>query len=517
MGHWNREALEKIKKLCLEMDTEDPKAFYPCQDILGLVFLRFICAAAEFNSKTAANAPAQAGGADPEDDPENERRNRDAGIFTVPDSAAWDRIFPGGENPGPEGSPGAADKDADRNLIPAIARAVRAIERENPALRDLFPRTLTRTAGRRSSEPPGGDASFLPELGRFLGGLSAPEAGQVFTELMADFEARAASLPVRGARTSPRRAPVPRGIANLLALMLEPYRGRFYDPCCGAANLPAGAVDFAGSRRGKLPELSFYAQERKAEAWRFARMNLLVRGVDTSEILLNADGPLQRDPHRDIKFDFIAACPPPGDDPYLWIRYTLDRLSAGGLGALILPHSSLASPRAGDREIRRFLVEGRLLDCVVNLPPRIFSGHSPSPCIWFFSRAKISRGRRSDEVLFIDARNLGRPLNRRQWEFSAEDINRIARTYHNWRFPKTVPYRDLRSFALSAHIAQIRAAAYSLNPAFYLGIPEEEEETNQGARFEALRAEFEALVREESRLSRQTAEALRKIRREDLG
>ncbi|MDR0642611.1 MAG: SAM-dependent methyltransferase [Treponema sp.] len=523
MGQWNREVLEKIKKLCLDRDTEDPKAFYPCQDILGLVFLRFICAAAEFNSKDAPVPPAQAAGGDGRrefqagergSDPENERRDRDPEVFIVPDSAAWDRIFPGGKKNG-EGGPEPAAKGADQNLIPVIARAIRAIERENPALRDLFPRVLTRTAGRRSSESPGPDAPFLPELGCLLGGLSAPEAGQVFTELMAEFETRAAPLLVRGVR--PRTAPVPRGIANLLALMLEPYRGRFYDPCCGAANLPAGAADFVSSRRGKLQELSFYAQEREAEAWRLARMNLLVRGIDASEIRLNADGPLQKDPHRDIKFDFIAACPPPGEDSYLWIRYTLDRLSAGGLGALILPRSSLASPRAGDREIRRSLVEGRLLDCVVNLPARIFSGHSPSPCIWFFSRAKISRGRRGDEVLFIDARNLGRPVNRRQREFSAEDINRIARTYHNWRFPKTVPYRDLRSFALSAHIAQIRAAAYSLNPAFYLGIPEEEEETNRGAQFEALRAEFEALVREESRLSRQTAEALRKIRGGDLG
>ncbi|MDR2747119.1 MAG: SAM-dependent methyltransferase [Treponema sp.] len=518
MGHWNRELLERIKKLCLERDADSP-----FQDILGLVFLRFICAAAaEFRGKAAARqaagsaAPKKAGAEGPENTPENnpENERRDAGIFSVPDSAAWEKIFPAGEDPAASAYAPAADRD----LIPVIARAVRAVERENPALRDLFPKVLTRTAGRRSSsESPGQGASFLLELGRLLSGLSALDTGRVFTELMAEFETRAAPLLIRGGRSFPRKAPVPRGIAGLLALMLEPYQGRFYDPCCGSANIPAGAADFAGGRQGKLPELFFYAQEREAEAWRFARMNLMVRGVDTSEILLNADGPLQRDPHRDIKFDFIAACPPPGESPYLWIRYTLDRLSAGGLGALILPRSSLASPRADEREIRRSLVEGRVLDCVVNLPARTLGGYSPSPCIWIFSRAKISRGRRGDEVLFIDARNLGRPLNRRQWEFSAEDINRIARTYHNWRFPKAVPYRDLRSFALSAHIAQIRTASYNLNPAFYLGIAEEEEETDQGGQFEALRAEFEALVREESRLSRQTTEALRKIRGGDLG
>jgi type I restriction enzyme M protein len=518
MGHRDRELLEKIKKLCLE---RDPGAAYtPCprQDILGLVFLRFVCAAAaELNSKTAAAAgvPKQvpAGGDDPgggpEDRPGNERRGG-PGIFFVPDSAAWEKLFPAGEDPA----------DAGRNIVPVIAAAIRAIERENPALKDLFPRVLTRPPSRRPpAEPPGPDGPFLLELGRALGGLSAQEAGLVFTELLAEFESRAAPRPplIRGPRNPPRSVPVPRGIANLLALMLEPYRGRFYDPCCGSAKLPAAAADFAGGRRGKPPELFFYAQERDAESWRVARMNLTVRGIDTSEILLNAGGPLQRDPRRDIKFDFIAACPPAGESPYSWIRYTLDRLSGGGLGALILPRSSLASPGADEREIRRSLVEGRLLDCVVNLPPRIFSGYSPSPCIWFFSRAKISRGRRSDEVLFIDARSLGRPLNHRQWEFSTEDTNRIARTYHNWRFPKAAPYRDIRSFATSAHIAQIRDGGYSLNPALYLGIPEEEEEAEQNGRFEALRAEFEALVREESRLSRQIVESLRKIRGGDLG
>jgi type I restriction enzyme M protein len=507
MAHRNQ-TLEKIKKLCQDRDVDDPKAVFPCQDMLGLVFLRFVCAA-ESRGKAAAG---QAGKAEPvsapEKGPENERPNAgDTGIFFVPDSAAWEKIFPPGEESG------AAANTPAQDLIPAIARAARVIERENPALKDVFPKILTRP-GRSSVESPGQDDSFLLELGRLLGGLSAAEAGQVFTELLTEFESRAKPLPVRG--THPPQA-VPQGIVNLLVLMLEPYQGRFYDPCCGSARLPAGAADFAGGRQGKRPELFFYAQERDAGAWRFARMNLMVRGLDTAEILLNADGPLQRDPHRDIKFDFIASCPPPGENSYAWIRYTLDRLSAGGFGALILPRSSLASPRADEREIRRSLVEGRLLDCVVNLPPRIFSGHSPSLCIWFFSRAKISRGRRSDEVLFIDARNLGRPLNRRQWEFSAEDINRIARTYHNWRFPKASPYRDIRSFALSAHIARIRAAAYSLNPALYLGIPEEKEETNQGGQFEALRTEFEALVREESRLSRQTVEALRKIRGEDLG
>jgi type I restriction enzyme M protein len=510
MGKRNRELLEKIEKLCLDRAAEDSGISGPRQDILGLVFLRFVYAAAEEYRRALRSAAPSAGpdaaedrraGEGPDRIREKTQEPQDArgGVFFV--SEGWDRIFPGGEDPG-DG--------------PALTASIRALERENPALRDLFPGLLRRAAGRPSSqEPPAG--AFTLELGRLLGGLSSLEAARVFIKILAEFETGAAGL-LRGRASPAGPAPfppaVPHSIAGLLALMLEPYQGRLCDPCCGSAGLSAAAADFVTDRQGKLPELFFYAQERNAEAWRLARMNLMVRGIDTSEILLNAEGPLQRDPRRDLKFDFIAASPPPGD-PYPWIRYTLDRLSAGGLGALILPHSSLASPQAEERELRRSLVEGRLLDCVVNLPARIFNAHSPRPSVWFFSRAKLSRGRRGNEVLFIDARNLGRALNRRQWELSAEDINRIARTYHNWRFPKAVPYRDIRSFALSAHITQIRAAAYSLNPALYLGIPEEDEV--QGGQFEALRAEFEALVREESRLSRQALEALRKIRAGDLG
>jgi type I restriction enzyme M protein len=515
MGSRNREILERIEKLCLDRTAEESGAAGPRQDILGLIFLRFVCASAGESRPKAAlppaaasaafsagAGPAEGGGAGPEKapegNPENETPEARRGVFFAPET--WDRLFPGPENPA--GPPAGQ----------ALAAAIRAVERENPALNDLFPGVLKRGAGPRpSAKAPGQESPFILELGRLLGGLSAPEAAQAFITILGESEAALKAL--RGRSPSPGSAPVPRRIAALLALMLEPCQGRFYDPCCGSAGILAAAVDFARSRQGKFQELCFYAQERSAESWRLARMNLMVRGIDSSEILLNTEGPLQRDPRRDIKFDFIAASPPPGD-PFPWIRYTLDRLSAGGRGALILPRSSLVSPRADEREIRRSLVEGRILDCVVNLPAHIFN--FPGPCIWFFSRAKLSRGRRSDEVLFIDARSLGRPLNRRQWEFSAADINRIARTYHNWRFPKAAPYRDIHSFALSAHISQIRAAAYRLDPALYLGIPEEEE-TGQGGQFEALRTEFEALVREESRVNRQILEALRKIRGGDLG
>jgi type I restriction enzyme M protein len=133
----------------------------------------------------------------------------------------------------------------------------------------------------------------------------------------------------------------------------------------------------------------------------------------------------------------------------------------------------------------------------------------------FLSRSKTARGRRADEALFIDAQHLGKAISRREWELSGEDIGRIARTYHNWRFPKASPYRDTRLFSVSAPIARIREAGYNLNPAVYLGLPEAGDDAGPGDRFSRLRAEFEALVKEEPRVSRGVVESLRKIRLDD--
>ncbi|MDR2374963.1 MAG: SAM-dependent methyltransferase [Treponema sp.] len=534
MGHQNRELRKELEKI---IPPETTPVRRPA--ILGLVFLRYICAAAEeYDAKNAfppqrkADAPEGGNNSDPAAEASGQAtdrsqatdRNRSPERFFVPDCVRWDRIFPRNDPAGEStGGNAGAGKDTGENAgeLREIAGAIRAVERENPLLRGLFPDVLKYPPG-RSSRPPEDGSLFPAELGRFLEDLCAREAAWTFKYLWERFEKTSGPDPLENLRASTARrgrsgktgeTPIPHCVAELLAHMLEPYQGRFYDPCCRSAAFLTGAADFVTSRQGKLPDISFYAQERSLEAWRFAGMNLIVRDIDTTDILLNPDSPLQRDRFRDLKFDFITACPSFGENPYSWIQYVLDRLSPVGLGAIVLSRGSLSSFREGDREIRRTLVDGRLLDCVVNLPPRIIG--ALNPCLWFLSRAKAGRGRRADELLFIDARQLGRSRDRRHWEFSGEDISRIARTYHNWRFPKAAPYRDLRQFAVSISLSQIREEQYNLNPAFYLGIPETGEDTGQEVRFAALRAEFEELVREDSRLSRQLVENLRKIRFED--
>jgi type I restriction enzyme M protein len=469
---------------------------------LGLVFLRYMCASfEELRGKIVARPRTKSGGKNALDE-ELPQTYQAAGVFFVPESARWDRIFP------PNGTAALADA-AD---VPALVvdAAIRAIEKENPT---LFPAVLRDAQAPKAVSRQTGSPSIPRSLVRLLGGLSSGEAaktfGSVFKECakLAEFDHRESKAGFRAG------SPVPAIVAELLAGMLEPYKGRFCDPCCGSGEILAGAADFIHKRQGKLADLSFYAQERDAQSVRIAAMNLAVRGVDTSQIRQNSESPLQRDLHRDLKFDFLAACPSFKESGYPWIQYILARLSPTGLGALVLPKSSLSSLE--EEGIRRTLVESRLVDCVVSLPARLFPGATINPCVWFLSRAKTSRGRRADEVLFIDAQGLGKAISRREWELSGEDIGRVARTYHNWRFPKASPYRDTPGFSVSAPTARIREAGCNLNPAVYLGLPETGDDAGSDSRLSRLRAEFEALVKEEPRVSRGVVESLRKIRLDD--
>jgi type I restriction enzyme M protein len=493
------ELREEIVKLRSSADMAQTRSL-----AAGLVFLRYVCAAfEELRSKLVARPPSRprpgSRGIENPVDPELPNTYREAGVFFVPESARWDRIFP---------APGTAPADAGTDAVaPLVAGAIRAIEGENPALRDVFPGLLARRAPRRAGPPP---PPIPATLARLLGGLSAAGAAEAFGFVVKECAKMAEFDPPVHAAASP--PPVPAIITELLAGMLEPYTGRFCDPCCGGGEILTGVVDFIAQRQGKLSDLSFYAQERDAESLRLARMGLLVRGVDASQIRWNADSPLQRDLHGDLKFDFLAACPSFKENAYPWIQYILARLSPAGLGALVLPKSSLNSPGEDERHIRRTLVESRLVDCVVSLPARLFPGFPGSLCVWFLSHAKTSRGRRADEALFINAQDMGKALSRREWELSGEDIGRIARTYHNWRFPKASPYRDTRLFSVSASTARIREAGYNLNPALYLGLPETGDDFGPEDRFSRLRAEFEALVKEEPRVSRGVVESLRKIK-----
>jgi len=204
--------------------------------------------------------------------------------------------------------------------------------------------------------------------------------------------------------------------------------------------------------------------------------------------------------------------PPVGNANYAWIQHFLYHLKPTGQAGFVLAKGALTSNSSGEGEIRKSIVEARLVDCIVNLPAKLFLNTQIPASLWFLSRNK-SNGHfrnRVDEILFIDARNLGHLINRRTRQFSDEDIAKIAETYHSWRNLNGV-YEDVKGFCKSATVAEVAQLGYVLTPGRYVGLPDDEDDFDFKERFTALQAEFAEQLKEEERLNRLILENLAKI------
>ena len=244
--------------------------------------------------------------------------------------------------------------------------------------------------------------------------------------------------------------------------MLEPYRGRVYDPCCGSSGMFVQSVEFirahasgngnGGAARG---DISIYGQESNYTTWRLAKMNLAIRGIAGQ--IAHGDS-FHNDRHPDLKADFILAnppfnisdwggerlsddrrwqygAPPKGNANFAWVQHIVHHLAPTGAAGFVLANGSMSSGQSGEGDIRKNLIEAELVDCMVALPGQLFYSTQIPACLWFLARGRQRRG----EVLFIDARKLGRMVDRTHRELSDDDIERIARTYHAWRNPIPSP------------------------------------------------------------------------------
>ncbi|MGF1575139.1 MAG: N-6 DNA methylase, partial [Cyanophyceae cyanobacterium] len=205
--------------------------------------------------------------------------------------------------------------------------------------------------------------------------------------------------------------------------------------------------------------------------------------------------------------------PPTGNANYAWIQHFLYHLNPGGQAGFVLAKGALTSKSSGEGDIRQALVEARLVDCIVNLPAKLFLNTQIPACLWFLSRTKTNDKfrNRADVILFIDARNLGHLINRRTKEFSAEDIATITSTYHNWRNLKG-DYEDVKGFCNAAAIERVRELDYVLTPGRYVGLPDDEDDFDFKERFTQLKGEFEAQLQEEAKLNALIAENLARVK-----
>jgi len=501
----NEEPLEKqlwktADKLRKNIDAAEYKHI-----VLGLIFLKYISDSfEELYDKLVAG---KAEGADPEDRDEYRAEN----VFFVPPSARWKYLQSRAKLP-------EIGKDVDE--------AMDAIERDNASLKGVLPKVFA-----RQNLDPASLGGLIDLVGNIALGTakarSADVLGHVFEYFLGEF---ALAEGKKGGQFY-----TPRSVVELLVEMLEPYKGRVFDPCCGSGGMFVHSEKFVTEHQGKVNDISIYGQESNQTTWRLCKMNLAIRGIDSSQVKWNNEGSFLNDAHKDLKADYIIAnppfnvsdwggelmrtdgrwqygVPPTGNANFGWMQHFVYHLAPTGQAGVVLAKGALTSKTSGEGEIRKAMIEAGLIDCIVNLPAKLFLNTQIPAALWFLSRDRTNGKfrNRSKEILFIDARNMGFLINRRTRELSQEDIDKITSTYHNWRNKKGT-YEDIPGFCASAPIEKVRELDYVVTPGRYVGLPDDEEDFDFAERFTRLKDELEVQIKEESVLNQEITKNLSKL------
>ena len=430
---------------------------------LGLIFLKYISDA--FEAKWAELLKENL--ADAEDPEEYLAEN----VFWVPKEARWSHL---------------QAKAKQLTIGKDIDNAMLAVEASNASLKGVLPKDYAR---------PALNTIMLGELIDLVSGIGMAEEadrsrdilGRVYEYFLGGF---AGAEGKRGGEFY-----TPRSVVRLLVEMLEPYKGRVYDPCCGSGGMFVQSEKFVGEHGGRIGDIAIYGQESNYTTWRLAKMNLAVRGID-ADIQWNNEGSFHKDELQDLKADFILAnppfnisdwggdrlrddarwkfgAPPVGNANYAWLQHIHHHLAPNGTAGVVLANGSMSSAQSGEGYIRRAMVEGDVVDCMIALPGQLFYSTQIPACLWFLARNKNPGGRwrdRRGEVLFIDARKLGQMVDRTRKEFSDEDIACIAETYHAWRGePDKDAYADDHGFCKAVMMEEMREHNHVLTPGRYVG------------------------------------------------
>jgi len=474
--------------------------------VLGLIFLKYISNAFEELFSKLKAGEGEYAGADPEDKDEYKAEN----IFFVPPEARWSFL---------------QSKAKQTDIGKLVDAAMDAIEAENASLKGVLPKVFA-----RQNLDPTSLGSLIDLVSNIaLGDAKARSAdvlGHVFEYFLGEF---ALAEGKQGGQFY-----TPRSIVELLVAMLEPYKGRVFDPCCGSGGMFVQSEKFVEEHQGRVNDISIYGQESNQTTWRLAKMNMAIRGIDSSQVKWNNEGSFLNDAHKDLKADFIIAnppfnvsdwsgdqlrgdgrwqygTPPAGNANFAWMQHFIYHLAPGGRAGVVLAKGALTSKTSGEGDIRAALVkDGNLIDCVVNLPAKLFLNTQIPAALWFLNRARNNGHPRKDDILFIDGRNLGHLINRRTRELSPEDIQQISQTYHNWRTGEGT-YEDVKGFCASVPLEQVAKLDYVMTPGRYVGLAVEDDDFDFAERFTALKAEFEAQLEEEAALNEAIAQNLAKV------
>ncbi len=463
--------------------------------VLGLIFLKYV--SESFEAKYEALLAEDPRLAEVRDEYLSEN------IFWVPKEARWANLQANAKQP---------------YIGTMIDDAMRAIERDNESLKGVLPKDYGR---------PTLNKTMLGELIDLISGIalgadgdkSKDILGRVYEYFLGQF---AGAEGKRGGEFY-----TPRCVVGVLVEMLEPYKGRVYDPCCGSGGMFVQSEKFVQEHGGRIGDIAIYGQEINYTTWRLAKMNLAVRGID-ADVRWNNEGSFHRDEFPDLKADFILAnppfnvsdwggerlredarwkfgVPPVGNANYAWLQHIYYHLAPNGTAGVVLANGSMSSNQTNEGEIRKAMLEADVVDCMVALPGQLFYSTQIPACLWFLARNKNPgkglRDRRG-QVLFIDARNFGVLVDRTRRELTDEEIKRIADTYHAWRGePQAGTYADVPGFCKSATVDEIRKHSYVLTPGRYVGAAAQEDDGESfGEKMARLAAQWRQQREEAARL-----------------
>lgn len=428
--------------------------------VLGLIFLKYISDAFEERYQQLV------------DDGDGMEEDRDSytmdNIFYVPAKARWEYLNV---------------HSKDNNIGQFIDEALDEIEKENPTLKGVLIKEY--------NSPDYRNVNLGELIDLFtnikIGSKEAQDKdilGRIYEYFLGEF---ASSELQKGGEFY-----TPACLVRTMVEIIEPYKGRVYDPACGSGGMFVQSTKFIERHQGKVQDLAIYGQEKNPTTWKLAKMNLAIRSLN-GDLGKFADDTFQNDLHKGLKADFVLAnppfnisdwgqekllqdsrwrygIPPKGNANMAWVEHMIDKLSIKGKAAIILANGALSSDTSGEGEIRKNILEADLVDCILAMPSKLFYTVRIPCSIWILNRDKKQKGK----TLFIDARNLGIMVTRKLRELSEVDIEKISNTYH--KFVKEENYEDILGFCKAVTIDEIKENNYVLTPGRYVGVEEKEDD-----------------------------------------
>lgn len=471
--------------------------------VLGLIFLKYVSDSFEEKHQELLKS-------DYPDDAEDPDMYLAENIFWVPMDARWEKIQAAAKTP---------------QIGEVIDQAMMAIEKENNSIKGVLSKNY---------ESPDLDKTRLGSVVDLISEIEVGTKesqgkdvlGRVYEYFLQQF---ASNEGKHGGEFY-----TPRSIVKTLVEMIEPYKGRIYDPCAGSGGMFVQSEEFVKEHQGVITDLSVYGQESNPTTWKLAKMNLAIRGID------NDFGPHQGDTftndlHKGMRFDYILAnppfnikkwggdklkedarwkygVPPEGNANYAWIEHIISKLAPDGKAGFVLANGALSTSTKDELAIRKAIIDDDKIDAIVALPEKMFYSVGIPVSLWFVDMNKASSDERDrkGETLFIDARDLGEMVDRTHREFNEEDIKKIAGTYHAYRGTNEDKYEDVAGYCKVATTEDISKNDYVLTPGRYVGLAEQEDDSEPyEVKMKRLTGELKEQFEESDRLQSEIKDVLK--------